>query len=74
MAPRRFAVPLIAALLVAGAATAFALGSSRNVKAYSGSSWKAAVRPSCRACLACRGLTPAAPPHARRPATARCTS
>jgi len=36
-------VALVAALLVAGAATAFALGGSRNVKAYSASSWSAAA-------------------------------
>lgn len=41
---RRVALPLLAALLVAGAATAFALGGSRNVEAYSSSTWSAAVR------------------------------
>jgi hypothetical protein len=44
---RRVALPLLAALLVAGAATEFALGGSRSVKAYSGSTWGAAVRFSC---------------------------
>ncbi len=42
---RKLALPLLAALLVASAATgAYALGSSRNVKAHTAATWAAAVR------------------------------
>ena len=41
----RRVLPLLAALLIAGAAGTLALGSSRNVVAHTDKSWKAAVRP-----------------------------